>query len=181
MDFLGIESKYNQPTDAKYHVASLAAAVAKPIKYNVPNMVIFVRDEKALYYLKDGSPGNSLSDWNKLSSSNALFAQYVPGNSYALGETTAVGASMFIAIAATTPGQSPLTTPAKWLSLASTQKFVGTFSALTTITVNHAINNAICNVYNAAGLQLFVKITKTSSSQFVINSNQAITGTVIIT
>ncbi len=181
MSFSGIESKFNTPFEAKIHVTNLASAVIADTDYNYPNMVIFVKNEKAFYYLKDGALGNATTHWQKMGDSSAMFNPWVSTKIYAVGETAAVGTNMFICIATTAVGESPSTHPNKWLNVGATSKFTQSYTNQTTVTVNHAIPNATCHVYNSSdGAELGVLITRTSPNQFKIESNQSTSGLIII-
>ncbi|BAV39250.1 hypothetical protein BPT24_125 [Tenacibaculum phage pT24] len=182
LGFSGVESKSNQPMDGKTHVDSLSVAVNNDPDYNIPNMVIFVKDEKTLYYLKDGAIGDDISHWAKLGDGNSL-STFEPftAKAYTLGETASVGANMFICISNTTASETPITSPEKWLQLGATSKYKSDFNDVTgTITIDHAINDAICNIYDENGMNVEVGIQKTSASQFVLTWNGDLSGTIII-
>lgn len=179
--FSGIESKFNAPWDVKLHVDNLAAAVGADSDYNYPNMVIFVKNEKAFYYLKDGAIGNATNHWQKMADSSAMFYPWDNSKIYAVGETAAVGTNMFICIATTAVGESPATHPSKWLAVGATSKFTQSYTNQTTITVNHSIPNATCHVYDSSnGTEIGVLITRVSPNQFKIDSNQNTSGLIII-
>lgn len=179
--FSGIESKFNAPFDTKLHVDNLAAAVASDTDYNFPNMVIFVKNEKAFYYLKDGALGNATNHWQKMGDSSAMFNPWVATKIYAVGETAAVGTNMFICIATTAVGESPTTHPAKWLAVGATSKFTQSYTNQTTFTVTHSIPNATCHVYDStSGVEMGVLITRVSPTQFRVESNQNTSGLIII-
>lgn len=180
--FSGIESKYNEPIDSKFHVDTLATAIGRDVDYNHLNMVIFVRDEKAFYVLKDGNSGNQVTHWQKITSETSLFAPFNAAKLYTIGETSAIGINMFINISAsTTAGQSPITNPEKWLQVGATAKFKIDFVNQTEFTFTHNIANATAFVYDTiTGVELGVLITKTAPNEFRIGSNQSINGTVIV-
>lgn len=181
VSFAGIESRFNEPNDKKYHVSTISDALSAAADFNVPNMVIFVRNEKSFYYLKDGASGTSLADWTKMSGNQSIFQQYVPSAGYVLGETAAIGANMFIAITTIAPAESPITNPEKWLQIISVAKLKVPYINQTSVTVNHGIQNAICNVYMTdTGKTAGVVITKQTASTFLIESNQPLSCDVII-
>ena len=179
--YSGIVSKYNTSFDSKNHVNTLNDAVVSDIDYNYENMVIFVKNEKSFYYLKDGALGNVTNHWQKITSTSAMFNPFDALIPYAIGETCAVGTNMFICIGVTAVGESPSTTPNKWLSVGATSKFTQSYINQTSFTINHSIPDAICTVYDSvSGIELGVLITRVTNNQFLIESNQPTSGLIII-
>ena len=175
-NFSSIESKYNEPLDGKYHVANLAVAVANDTDYNTPNMVVFVRNEKSFYYLKDGALGNNTTHWQKFGDNTTLvFPPFVGTKIYGVGETCAVGTNMFICIATTVAGESPSTHPAKWLQVGATGSYTQTVTNITDVDITHNIPNGSLDMYETiTNRRLNVLITRTNNTQFKIQSNQAV-------
>ncbi len=179
--FSNIVSKYNKPFDTKYHVDTLLDATLADTDYNVPNMVIFVKDVKSFYYLKDGALGDNTSHWEKLNiSGNGTFLPFVPSKPYVLGETASIGVNMFICIVPTSAGETPITDPNKWVQVGSSKKMTATFSNIQTLNINHTIPTATLSVFNSDGVEIEVLITKVTPTQFKIDSNQSISGEFII-
>lgn len=183
LTFSGIESKHSEPFDSKYHVDNLISATEADVDYNTPNMVIFVKNEKSFYYLKDDSIGNNISHWQKLGGdgSTSLFSPYESNKIYTVGETASIGVNMFINISSASSGESPITNPEKWLQLGATSKYTISYSEQTDIEITHAIPNAtICVFDTDTGEELRVKKTRVSQTQFKIESNQPTSGLIII-
>lgn len=179
--FSGIESRYNKPLDEKYSVPDLATAVSKNVDYNVPNMVIFVKDEKAFYVLKDNVSGNQTNHWKKITSETSIFSPYDSTRPYTIGETCSIGSNMFITILNANVGQAPTTNPENWLQVSSITKLKVEYVEETEFVLNHSIPNAVANVYDTqTGSEIGVLVTRTAPNQFKIESKQPTSGTVIV-
>jgi hypothetical protein len=49
--------------DSRLVLDNLTAATTLDVNYNYPNMIVWIKDEKSFYYLKDGESGNNVSHW----------------------------------------------------------------------------------------------------------------------
>jgi hypothetical protein len=70
-DNLGIKAP--KPVDGRTQVANLTALTQLNVSYNHNTMVVWVKSEKAWYYLKDNTTGVNVNDWEKLASGGPTY------------------------------------------------------------------------------------------------------------
>lgn len=125
-----LEIKADKPIDKRLYVdaldlANLQIAFESDGRYSFANSVIFNKDDKTFYYLSvRNTPADSLipANWVAISSNTSAFVLYQNASTYTVGSCVyEIDAGLikhfYIAKDAVAAGETPLTTPLKWLEI----------------------------------------------------------------
>lgn len=170
-----ISAEYAQPYDKRIHVDTLSDLTSADTKFNYENMLVFVKSEKTLYFLKDGLNGSELSNWQKFELVDLTFAPYV-SKAYTVGQPVTVGNSIFICIDDAIVTEDPLNFPNKWLQLGAGKFLAFNFENQTDFNIDHEIEAPSLKLWNSDGEEIDADVEFVSSTQFRIRANPAITG-----